>query len=121
MIVTSGPGATNTVTPVRDAMADSIPLVVICGQVPTAAIGTDAFQEAPVSSIMAACTKHVFLVTDAGKLEATLPKVVEGRLNGWYKERVLVDQPFVKDEKQTIAKLLGDASVTEFAQVVVGD
>ncbi len=47
------------------AMADSIPLVVICGQVPTAAIGTDAFQEAPISSIMGACAKHVFLVTDA--------------------------------------------------------
>jgi len=76
-IVTSGPGATNTVTPVRDAMADSIPLVVICGQVPTAAIGTDAFQEAPVSNIMAACAKHVFLVTDAGKLEATLRTAFE--------------------------------------------
>ena len=48
VMVTSGPGATNTVTPVRDSMADSVPLVVICGQVPTAAIGTDAFQEAPV-------------------------------------------------------------------------
>ena len=47
-LVTSGPGATNTVTPVRDCMADSMPIVVICGQVPTAAIGTDAFQEAPV-------------------------------------------------------------------------
>ena len=76
-VVTSGPGATNTVTPVRDAMADSIPLVVICGQVPTAAIGTDAFQEAPVSSIMASCAKHVFLVTDARKLEATLRTAFE--------------------------------------------
>ena len=76
-IVTSGPGATNTVTPVRDAMADSIPLVVICGQVPTAAIGTDAFQEAPVSSIMAACAKHVFLVTDASRLEATMRTAFE--------------------------------------------
>ncbi|HUS24625.1 MAG TPA: thiamine pyrophosphate-binding protein, partial [Candidatus Binatia bacterium] len=46
-LVTSGPGATNTVTPVRDCMADSIPIVVICGQVPTAAVGSDAFQEAP--------------------------------------------------------------------------
>ncbi|PWK81529.1 acetolactate synthase, large subunit, biosynthetic type [Fulvimonas soli] len=71
-IVTSGPGATNTVTPVRDSMADSIPLVVICGQVATAAIGSDAFQEAPISNIMGACAKHVFLVTDAAKLEATL-------------------------------------------------
>ena len=76
-LVTSGPGATNTVTPVRDAMADSIPLVVICGQVPTAAIGTDAFQEAPISNIMAACAKHVFLVTAASKLEATLRTAFE--------------------------------------------
>ena len=50
-IVTSGPGATNCVTPVRDCMADSVPIVVISGQVPTAAIGSDAFQEAPVSSV----------------------------------------------------------------------
>ncbi|HZX69366.1 MAG TPA: thiamine pyrophosphate-binding protein, partial [Rhodanobacter sp.] len=71
-IVTSGPGATNIVTPVRDSMADSIPLVVICGQVGTAAIGSDAFQEAPVSNIMGACAKHVFLVTDASRLEATV-------------------------------------------------
>jgi acetolactate synthase-1/2/3 large subunit len=76
-LVTSGPGATNTVTPVRDAMADSIPLVVICGQVPTASIGTDAFQEAPISNIMAACAKHVFLVTEAAKLEATLRTAFE--------------------------------------------
>jgi acetolactate synthase-1/2/3 large subunit len=71
-VVTSGPGATNMVTPVRDSMADSIPLVVICGQVGTAAIGSDAFQEAPVSNIMGACAKHVFLVTDATQLEATV-------------------------------------------------
>jgi acetolactate synthase-1/2/3 large subunit len=71
-IVTSGPGATNMVTPVRDSMADSIPLVVICGQVGTAAIGSDAFQEAPISNIMGACAKHVFLVTDATQLEATV-------------------------------------------------
>ena len=71
-VVTSGPGATNTVTPVRDSMADSIPMVVICGQVPTAAIGSDAFQEAPISSIMSGCAKHVFLVTDPAKLEPTL-------------------------------------------------
>ena len=76
-LVTSGPGATNTVTPVRDAMADSIPIVVLCGQVPTGAIGTDAFQEAPISSIMSACAKHVFLVTDASRLEATLRSAFE--------------------------------------------
>jgi len=71
-LVTSGPGATNCVTPVRDAMADSIPMIVICGQVPRAAVGTDAFQEAPVFNIMSACAKHVFLVNDESQLEATV-------------------------------------------------
>jgi acetolactate synthase-1/2/3 large subunit len=71
-MVTSGPGATNTVTPVRDCAADSVPIVVICGQVPTAAIGSDAFQEAPVSNIMGAVAKHCFLVTDPERLEATV-------------------------------------------------
>ena len=76
-LVTSGPGATNTVTPVRDCMADSVPIVVICGQVPTTAIGTDAFQEAPVPSIMGAVAKHVFLITDPTKLEATVRTAFE--------------------------------------------
>jgi acetolactate synthase-1/2/3 large subunit len=76
-IVTSGPGATNTVTPIRDSMADSIPIVVICGQVPTSAIGSDAFQEAPVPSIMGSVAKHIFLVTDPAKLEATVRTAFE--------------------------------------------
>ncbi|TLY79501.1 MAG: biosynthetic-type acetolactate synthase large subunit, partial [Gammaproteobacteria bacterium] len=76
-LVTSGPGATNTVTPVRDCMADSIPIVVISGQVPTPAIGTDAFQEAPVPSIMGSVAKHIFLVTDPVKLEATVRTAFE--------------------------------------------
>ncbi|HUK00866.1 MAG TPA: biosynthetic-type acetolactate synthase large subunit [Steroidobacteraceae bacterium] len=76
-LVTSGPGATNTVTPVRDCMADSIPIVVICGQVARAAIGTDAFQEAPVASLMGAVAKHIFLVTDPSKLEATVRTAFE--------------------------------------------
>jgi acetolactate synthase-1/2/3 large subunit len=76
-LVTSGPGATNTVTPVRDCMADSIPIVVICGQVARAAIGTDAFQEAPVPLIMGAVAKHIFLVTDPEKLEATVRTAFE--------------------------------------------
>ncbi len=77
VMVTSGPGATNCVTPVRDCMADSVPIVVICGQVPTSAIGTDAFQEAPVSAIMGAVAKHVFLVTDPARLEATVRTAFE--------------------------------------------
>jgi len=77
VMVTSGPGATNTVTPVRDCMADSIPIVVICGQVPTHAIGTDAFQEAPVSSCLGPVAKHTFLVTDPERLEATVRTAFE--------------------------------------------
>jgi len=76
-IVTSGPGATNTVTPIRDCMADSVPVVLICGQVPRSAIGTDAFQEAPVFNIMSACAKHVFLVKNPEELEATVRTAFE--------------------------------------------
>src|SRR4029079_8480454 len=76
-LVTSGPGATNCVTPVRDCMADSIPVVLICGQVPRAAIGTDAFQEAPVFNIMSACAKKTFLVLDPEELEATVRTAFE--------------------------------------------
>jgi len=61
------------------------------------------------------------IARNEGKPDAALPKIVEGRLNGWYKDRVLLDQPYVKDEKQTVGKLLGSAKVTQFAQVVVGD
>jgi elongation factor Ts len=55
-----------------------------------------------------------------GKPEASLPKVVEGRMNGWFKERVLLEQPYVRDEKRTISDLLGSATIVQFAQVVVG-
>ncbi|OPZ06990.1 MAG: Acetolactate synthase large subunit [candidate division BRC1 bacterium ADurb.BinA292] len=76
-LVTSGPGATNCVTPIRDCMADSVPVVMISGQVPRAAMGTDAFQEAPVFNIMSACAKHVFLVSDPEELEATIRTAFE--------------------------------------------
>ena len=55
-----------------------------------------------------------------GKPEAAWPKIVDGRLNAWYKERVLLEQGFVRDDKTTIAQLLGDASVVRFAQVYIG-
>ena len=77
VMVTSGPGATNTVTPVRDCMADSTPIVVICGQVPIGAIGTDAFQEAPVSSCLGPVSKHTFLVTKPELLEKTMRTAFE--------------------------------------------
>ena len=76
-IVTSGPAATNSVTPIRDSMADSVPVILICGQVARNAIGTDAFQEAPVFNIMSACAKHVFLVEEPEDLEATVRTAFE--------------------------------------------
>jgi elongation factor Ts len=60
------------------------------------------------------------LSRNEGKPEAALPKIVEGRLGGWFKERVLLEQSYVKDEKQTIAQLLGTASIVSFAQVLIG-
>ncbi len=68
VLVTSGPGATNAVTGIADALMDSIPLVVITGQVPTALIGSDAFQEADTIGITRHCTKHNYLVKDPAEL-----------------------------------------------------
>jgi len=82
VLVTSGPGATNTVTPVRDAMADSIPMIVITGQVNRSSIGSDAFQEAPITSVMGSVAKHVFLVTKEEKLAATLRAAFEISTSG---------------------------------------
>jgi elongation factor Ts len=60
------------------------------------------------------------ITRNEGKPEAAIPKIVEGRLNGFYKEHVLLDQDFVKDNKVSIAKLLGDATITRFAQAAIG-
>lgn len=68
VLVTSGPGATNAVTGITDALLDSIPMVVITGQVPTALIGTDAFQEADTVGITRHCSKHNYLVKDPARL-----------------------------------------------------
>src|SRR5687768_14479916 len=71
-IVTSGPGATNTVTPLATAQMDSIPIVVFSGQVPTKVIGNDAFQEADVTGITRPCTKWNYLIKDIREL----PRVI---------------------------------------------
>jgi len=81
-IVTSGPGATNAVTPIRDCQADSTPVVLITGQVPRMAMGTDAFQEAPVFNIMAGCAKQIYLVTDETKVEETIRSAFEVARSG---------------------------------------
>jgi len=104
-LVTSGPGATNSVTPIRDCQADSIPVVLICGQVPRAAMGTDAFQEAPVFNIMAACAKHVFLLTDETKVEETMRTAFDIALSG-RPGPVVVDVP--KDVQQTERAFRGE-------------
>nr|WP_254798029.1 acetolactate synthase 3 large subunit [Sphingobium sp. AS12] len=72
VLVTSGPGATNAVTGITDALMDSIPMVVITGQVPTQLIGTDAFQEADTVGITRHCTKHNYLVKDPAKLAGVI-------------------------------------------------
>jgi elongation factor Ts len=60
------------------------------------------------------------IARNEGKPQAALDKIVEGRLQGWYKERVLLEQPFVRDEQRTVGQLLGDAQLLRFAQAVVG-
>ena len=72
VLVTSGPGATNTITGLTDALMDSIPLLCLTGQVPTHLIGTDAFQEADTVGITSSCTKHNYLVKDIKDLENTI-------------------------------------------------
>ncbi|MBU1462655.1 MAG: biosynthetic-type acetolactate synthase large subunit, partial [Alphaproteobacteria bacterium] len=72
VLVTSGPGATNAVTGITDALMDSIPMVVITGQVPSQLIGTDAFQEADTVGITRHCTKHNYLVKDPAKLAGVI-------------------------------------------------
>lgn len=73
-IATSGPGATNTVTGIATAYMDSIPVVVITGQVPTALIGNDAFQEVDIVGITRPCTKHNFLVKDVKDIPSIIKK-----------------------------------------------
>lgn len=91
-IATSGPGATNLVTGLAEALLDSVPLVAISGQVPCSAIGTDAFQEVDVLGMSLSCTKHSFMVTDAADLGRVLAEAfaiaTEGRPGP-----VLIDLP----------------------------
>ena len=82
VLVTSGPGATNAVTGLTDALMDSIPLVVLTGQVATHLIGTDAFQEADTVGITRACTKHNWLVKDANELSRVLHEAFQIATSG---------------------------------------
>ena len=91
-LATSGPGATNLITGLADALADSIPVVAITGQVPTQSMGSDAFQEIDVFGLSLACTKHSFQVTDIDDLEKVLHQAFEIALEG-RQGPVLVDIP----------------------------
>ncbi len=91
-LATSGPGATNLITGLADALADSIPVVAITGQVPTAAMGSDAFQEIDVFGLSLACTKHSFQVSNINDLEKVLHQAFEIALEG-RQGPVLVDIP----------------------------
>src|SRR6202051_4496319 len=81
-MATSGPGATNLVTPLSDAYMDSVPVVAITGQVPSALIGTDGFQEADISGITLPITKHNFLVTKADDIARTIAEAFHGASTG---------------------------------------
>ena len=91
-LVTSGPGATNTVTGIASAYYDSIPLVIFTGQVPTALIGNDAFQEVDIVGITRPCTKHNYLVKDINKLASTINQAFHIASSG-RPGPVLVDLP----------------------------
>ena len=128
VLVTSGPGATNAVTGMTDALMDSIPMVVLTGQVPTFMIGNDAFQEADTVGITRPCTKHNWLVKDTDKLAETIhqafhvatagrpgpvlvdiPKDVQFALGTYtspQKARVSHYQPRVKGDHDLIAQLV---------------
>ncbi len=77
-------------------------------------------EDVPASEVDAERATVEEITKNEGKPAAAVPKIVEGRLNGWFKERVLVEQPYVKDEKVTVAQFLGGATIRAFAQVVVG-
>lgn len=92
VLVTSGPGATNVITPIQDALSDGIPLVVFCGQVATSALGSDAFQEADVVGISRSCTKWNAMVKDISELPRRINEAFKIATSG-RPGPVLVDLP----------------------------
>ncbi|PTB57025.1 hypothetical protein M431DRAFT_392778 [Trichoderma harzianum CBS 226.95] len=109
VVVTSGPGATNVITPMQDALSDGTPMVVFCGQVPTAAIGSDAFQEADVVGISRACTKWNVMVKSVAELPRRINEAFEIATSG-RPGPVLVDLP-----KDVTAGILRRAIPTDTA------
>ena len=106
--MTSGPGVTNVVTGLTDALMDSIPVVCISGQVPSHLIGTDAFQECDTTGITRPCTKHNYLVKDVNKLSETIHEAFEIARSG-RPGPVLIDVP--KDVQFAKAKYKSKSEV----------
>jgi acetolactate synthase-1/2/3 large subunit len=120
VLVTSGPGATNAVTGLTDALMDSIPIVVLTGQVPTFMIGSDAFQEADTVGITRPCTKHNWLVKDTAKLSGVIHEAFHVATSG-RPGPVLVDIP--KDVQFASAEYTEKtkAKVSHYQPQVKGD
>ncbi len=141
-LVTSGPGATNTVTGIATAYMDSIPLVVLTGQVPTAMIGNDAFQEADIIGITRPCTKHSYLVKDVRDLAGTikeaffvattgrpgpvvidLPKdVVQGKAEARYPDKVHIPSynPTYRGHPQQIQRAAAMIAAAKRPVILIG-
>ncbi|OOY18649.1 acetolactate synthase 3 large subunit [Thioclava sp. DLFJ5-1] len=119
-LVTSGPGATNAVTGLTDALMDSIPIIVLSGQVPTFLVGTDGFQEADTVGITRPCTKHNWLVKDPAKLSETIHQAFHVATSG-RPGPVLIDMP--KDVQFAVATYTEPkaAKVDHYQPQVKGD
>jgi len=120
VLVTSGPGATNAVTGITDALMDSVPIVVLTGQVPTFMIGNDAFQEADTVGITRPCTKHNWLVKDTAELSTAIHEAFHVAVSG-RPGPVLVDIP--KDVQFATAEYTGPGGtrMSHYAPKVKGD
>jgi len=120
VLVTSGPGATNAVTGITDALMDSVPIVVLTGQVPTFMIGNDAFQEADTVGITRPCTKHNWLVKDTAELSAAIHQAFHVAVSG-RPGPVLVDIP--KDVQFATAEYTepGRTRTSHYARKIKGD
>jgi len=118
VLVTSGPGATNAVTGLTDALMDSIPVVCLTGQVPTHLIGNDAFQEADTTGITRPCTKHNYLVKDSAKLARTMHEAFHVASSG-RPGPVVIDLP--KDILVAKAPYLEQVQHRTYNPVVKGD
>ena len=120
VLVTSGPGATNMVTPLQDALMDSIPLVCLTGQVPTPLIGSDAFQECDTVGITRPCTKHNWLVSDVNDLAQTIHEAFHVATHG-RPGPVVVDIPKDVQFATGMYHPPGDFDHKNYQPITVGD